>query len=127
LSRCYDGDTCTFLGLEESVRFARVDTPEMDAECEAEVNEAQQKVRKKLRSADHICVDIKEKGKYGRWSAEVYADGTNINDWMLANSAAVKYGKEPRGNSGDDNESAGTVPVGEVNCDDHVDCGGLKS
>lgn len=88
---CYDGDTCAFSEFSEDVRLARIDTPEMDGDCEVAAREARAVLRWKLRSAETVRVDSVNTGQYGRVIGEVYADGQNVSNWMLRHRFATRW------------------------------------
>lgn len=91
LQSCYDGDTCDFTGFTESVRLARIDTPEMDGRCRAAAVEARKVLLWKLRMARSIRVDSVGTGSFGRVVGEVYVDGVNLSDWMLEHRFATEW------------------------------------
>jgi len=111
LASCYDGDTCTFRGLDRRVRLADIDTPEMDGRCRARATEARYALIRKLRHAQQIRVRVEEIGYYGRFIAQVWADSTNVNRWMRRQGYAVRYGEETCAAAGSE-ERAGTDPQG---------------
>lgn len=122
LQSCYDGDTCDFTGFEESIRFARIDTPEKDGACKESAMDARRALLNRLQDARTIRVVPKEEGYYGRVVAEVYADGTNLNDWMLNRGHAVEYGKETCNKSSVSGSSSSKSNQGK-----DMDCGDFKS
>lgn len=91
LERCYDGDTCTFTAWTESVRFNRIDAPEMRGECPDADREARDVLLELLRGATTLRVDSLETGFYGRIIGEVWADTVNASDWMLREGYAAQY------------------------------------
>lgn len=92
---CVDGDTVdieTDLGFSVKVRhrfrLARINTPERGAAGWAEATAA---LRAKVQGK--VCTIQSEKlDKYGRYLAEIIVDGENINDYLVVNGFAVKYG-----------------------------------
>ena len=85
--RCYNGDTCTFefRGKKYNVRFARVDTPVIQAQCNAELRKARQArdfVIQRLRSARVTLKDC-SKGQYGRQVCEVYANRIDLSKALI--------------------------------------------
>jgi endonuclease YncB( thermonuclease family) len=92
LVSCHDGDTCDFKQFDAAVRLADIDTPETDGNCQNKASSAREELLDLLTSADTICVVREEKGYYDRWIAQLYADGTDVNDWMIEHTSAVEYG-----------------------------------
>jgi len=108
---CYDGDTCDFEELDESVRLARIDTPEMYQACHPVAERSKAALSRLLRRADQICIEIEGKGVYDRYIGELYADGRSVSDFMLSNDHAVEYGRdtcdrEPADQSSENSENA---------------------
>lgn len=91
LESCHDGDTCTFTAWNESVRFSRIDAPEMDGDCPEAAREARDALLGLLRGATTLRVDSLETGFYGRIIGEVWADSVNASDWMLREGHAAQY------------------------------------
>ena len=97
--RVKDGDTLVLdidLGFniiykQQVIRLARINCPETSSEEGLKVKEI---VTNLLLNKTVIINSIKdEKDKYGRYLAEVnLADLGNINDYLLNNNYAVKYG-----------------------------------
>jgi micrococcal nuclease len=86
----YDGDTLRAdidLGFgvwikNQSVRWLEIDTPELRGEEREEGLAARDYVRSLILDKDVILKTYKdEKGKYGRWLAEVYFIDTEIIEW----------------------------------------------
>jgi len=100
--KVYDGDTITIaskLPFPDSpiykfpVRLLGIDCPEIKGSTETE-----KKLAKTARDALSTRINGKivllknvSTEKYGRLLADVYIDGENMNQWMLANNYAVKY------------------------------------
>ena len=100
--KVYDGDTITVasrLPYKKSplyrfrVRLARIDAPEIKGKTKYEKECA-------VISRDELASWIYQKRvhlkqnrteKYGRLLAEVYCEGVNVSDWMLARGYAVPY------------------------------------
>jgi len=99
----YDGDTIKFivdLGfstfMKITVRLSGVDTPELrdsDPVMKAKAYEAKDFVRELLINAKEIIIKTeKDKtGKYGRYLATVYYDGTNLNQQLVDAGMAEAY------------------------------------
>ena len=51
---------------------------------------ARELIKEMVASATQITVNTTEKGKYGRWIAEVVVDGVNLSDFLLENGLAVE-------------------------------------
>jgi len=100
--KVYDGDTFTIASklpydsspiYRFSVRLNGIDAPEMKCKTNVEKLHA-------VKSRDALSSIILHKKvkltnikteKYGRILADVYLDGTHINQWMLDNKHAVQY------------------------------------
>jgi endonuclease YncB( thermonuclease family) len=96
----YDGDTFTVmidLGFgvykQETIRIARIDTPELRGKEKHKGYESKEALVKLLSSKTCYLI-YKGKGKYGRALCEVYTGDaqTNVSDYMLENGYAKKYG-----------------------------------
>ena len=88
VERVIDGDTIV-LTTGERIRFARIDTPELDTR-------KGKRVAKWLRNrieGKKVKIVRKGKGYYGRTIGEVYYQGVNLNDQLLETGRAVKYKK----------------------------------
>ena len=86
--RVIDGDTIV-LATGERIRFARIDTPELNTR-------KGKRVAKWLRNkieGEKVKIVRKGKGYYGRTIGEVYYQGVNLNDQLLETGRAVKYKK----------------------------------
>lgn len=93
---CYDGDTCTFLGVRDTavtVRLAGIDTPEMDSNCRVSAGRAKRALRDQLQSAETVRVRPVETGRYGRVIGRVYADTIDVSRWLIRRGLAVPYGQ----------------------------------
>jgi len=96
----YDGDTITAtvdLGFR-SFRVMRfrlwgIDTPELRGPEREQGLIVRDIVRAKILGKFVTIKSYKDKtGKYGRYLAEIILeDGTNLNDWLVANGHAVEY------------------------------------
>lgn len=97
--RVIDGDTIDAeldLGfgvyMTQRLRFARINAPEMSTAA-GPVSKAE---LEKLLTGKALTVQTKrgtvdEHDKYGRYIAEVWVEGNNINDLMVEHGFAVKY------------------------------------
>ena len=93
----YDGDTITVdidLGLGvwvhgEKLRLHRINAPEVRGGSRPEGILSRDWLREQILGKEIIIQTIKDrKGKYGRYLAEVWQDGTNINDALVTNGFA---------------------------------------
>ena len=102
--KIYDGDTITVvidLGFgvtkKEKLRLASIDAPELRGDERPAGLKSRDWLRAKIQSAveDNTDIIIKtfrdRKGKYGRYIAEIYIDGVNINQQMITEGYAVAY------------------------------------
>jgi micrococcal nuclease len=88
----YDGDTVTAdidLGLSawihgEKLRLNRINAPEIRGAERPDGLVARDWLREKVLGQSVIVQTIKDrKGKYGRYLAEIWLDGQNVNDQMV--------------------------------------------
>lgn len=100
VTEVYDGDTITAnvdLGFntwrrDEKLRLYGIDAPEVRGEERPQGLISRDALRAKILGKDVIICTIKDKtGKYGRYLAEVYLDGANINAWLIENDYAEPY------------------------------------
>ena len=103
----YDGDTLRAdidLGFSvwlknQSIRWLEIDTPELRGEERPEGLKARDRVRELILDKDVILKTYKDdKGKYGRWLAEVYFIDTqelvwsnSINEQLIQEGFADPY------------------------------------
>lgn len=74
------------------LRLARIDTPEMRGAEKEEGKKARDYVRGLILNKDVEIHTVKDKtGKFGRYIAEIYIDGENINDKIVADGYAKYY------------------------------------
>jgi micrococcal nuclease len=103
-AQVYDGDTLKKvlidLGfnmfIKTDLRLARINTPEIrtrNKEEKAAGYISRDYLAGLLVDSDDITVHVLKKGKFGRWIAEIYKDGKNINDLMVKTGHAMEYGK----------------------------------
>ncbi len=94
----YDGDTVTAdidMGLNiwahgEKLRLNRINTPEVRGDERPEGLISRDWLREKLMNKAVLLQTIKDKkGKYGRYLAEIYLDGVNINDQLVTDGLAA--------------------------------------
>ena len=97
----YDGDGSIHVHIDQgfyikqfaiSLRLARINAPEIRG-VNALVKKKGIAARDRLYgilSEAPFWIETKEKGKYGRWVAEIFIDdGTNVNDLMVLEGHAV--------------------------------------
>lgn len=99
--RAYDGDTVTLdidLGFEtwlnnQTIRLYGIDTPEIRGDERQEGLKSRDYVRDRLENANNIILKTykDKKGKYGRWLAEIFVDGENLNHTLVGLGLATKY------------------------------------
>lgn len=97
ITSVYDGDTVTAdidLGFHiwahgEKLRLHRINTPEVRGVERPQGLVSRDWLRKKILGKDVLIRTIKDKkGKYGRYLAEIFLDGTNINDQLVKEGLA---------------------------------------
>ena len=99
----YDGDTFRvdinslppIVGKNIPIRVNGVDTPEIRGKCQYEKNlalEARDFVRDKLSNAKEIKLTNLQRGKYFRVVANVVVDGVSLEQELLDNKLAYRYG-----------------------------------
>jgi len=101
--KIYDGDTITVsisLGFnittKQTFRLANIDTPEIKGDERHDGLISRDWLRERLSKAmENNGIVIKTykdtKGKYGRYIAEIFVDGVNINKQLLAEGLASVY------------------------------------
>ena len=98
ITEVYDGDTVTAdvdLGFSvwirgERLRLARIDAPEVRGDDKEAGFAARDFLRDLILDKPIIVQTIRDgKGKYGRYIAELWLDGENINDRLVAEGHAV--------------------------------------
>jgi len=94
----YDGDTVTAsidLGMGvwkrgEKLRLAHIDAPEVKGLTREQGLVSRDWLRGEVQGKQVIIKTIKDKkGKYGRYLAELWLDGSNINDRLVKNGFAI--------------------------------------
>ena len=94
LVRCIDGDSVVLdvdLGFKlhrqhDSYRLGRIDAPEMSTEAGPSSRDA---LVAMLALSSSLMVTTSTADKYGRGLVELFADGVNLNDRMVAEGFAV--------------------------------------
>jgi len=89
IKSCYDGDTCTAVDGEK-IRLACIDTPELKGKNANKIpaKEARDFLNQ-LVANKKVSIKRMTKDRYGRTVAEIYKDGTNIQE-LIVNKG---YGK----------------------------------
>lgn len=95
--RWVDGDTllCLIdLGFythkEERLRLARVDTPELRGAEKEDGKRVKQIVTDRYPKDTILMIESKKRDRYGRFIAELYYEGENINQWLIDNGHAIE-------------------------------------
>lgn len=100
VTKVYDGDTITVdidLGLnvtmkDQTLRLYGIDTPELRGSEKEEGLKVRDWLRELIIEKKVIIRTHKDsKGKYGRWLAEVFYNGENLNEKMLSLGYAKEY------------------------------------
>ena len=96
----YDGDSITVdvdcgFGIilrKQKLRLLGIDTPELRGDTIVEARVSRDWLREKILNTQIIIKTYKDrKGKYGRWLAELFVDGININNQMITEGLAKVY------------------------------------
>ena len=97
--KVHDGDTCTvrtdFRDFDFPIRFARIDTKELNAGG----HDARDWAKSRL-EGKNITVGIDKKnrvGRYGRLIGEIILDGMNINDEEMRMGIATPFAQKNEG------------------------------
>ncbi len=108
ISTVYDGDTFyinihewpPIVGNHIAVRVKGIDTPEIKGKCMQEIQQARKAKQFTvafLRNAKVVVLKNMTRDKYFRINADVYADGKNLAEALIAGGLAVEYeGKKKR-------------------------------
>ena len=94
LVRVIDADTVVLdldLGFRlwrrnESYRLGRIDAPELPTDSGVAARSA---LVLRLSIAQSLSATTTKADKYGRWLVELYADGVNLNDWLVTTGHAA--------------------------------------
>ncbi len=95
----YDGDTVTamvdlgFLHFQEmKLRLYGIDTPELRGPERERGLVVRDILRDMILDQDVIINSYKDKqGKYGRYLANIFINGIDVNEWLVDNGHAVPY------------------------------------
>lgn len=93
----YDGDTITavvdlgfHISITEKFRLIRIDAPELRGEEREQGLISRDRLREMILDKDVIIKTYKDqKGKYGRYLAEIIFEDNNINDWLVSEGLAI--------------------------------------
>lgn len=94
LSSCHDGDTCSFWGVGRTVRLARIQAPELEWPYTGPGIVARDSLNVWLLRAEVIELEVVDIGYYGRYIGELWADGENVSDRLVASGLAEWYREE---------------------------------
>lgn len=95
----FDGDTCTAIvdlgmrvSVEITIRLYGINTPELRGAQKLDGIKARDFLRSKVLMKSVIIKTYKDKTeKFGRWLADIWLDGVNINQEMITNGHAIAY------------------------------------
>lgn len=102
VTNVYDGDTFrvdidqwpALIGKNAPIRINNIDTPELRAKCASEKQlalQAKEFTKSRLQNANEIELKHLNRGKYFRITADVFIDGENLADSLLAAGLAKVY------------------------------------
>ena len=91
ITSCYDGDTCTS-SIGEKIRLACIDTPELRGKRADPVpaKEARDYLRE-LVVGRKVTIRRITSDRYGRTVAELFIDGSNVQQQLVASGHAAIY------------------------------------
>lgn len=97
----YDGDTCTALvdlgfriNFEIKIRLSGIDTPEIRGEERELGLISKSRLEELVLNKDVIIETFRDRTeKYGRWLAEIYVGDVNVNQTLILEGLAKKYGE----------------------------------
>ena len=90
---CYDGDTCT-TKEGEKIRLACIDTPELIGSQANEIKAvAARDYLNELIAGRDVLINRITEDRYGRTVAEIYIDGTNVQQILVEEGLAIIYEK----------------------------------
>jgi len=88
IDRCYDGDTCTSTSGEK-IRLACIDTPELRGDrAEPIPARAARNYLRSYLAGKTITIRRITTDRYGRTVAELFADGVNVQEQLVATGHA---------------------------------------
>ena len=93
IASCYDGDTCRS-NTGEKIRLACIDTPELRGKrANPETAKAARDYLRRLVVGREVGIRRITKDRYGRTVAELFVNGSNVQQQLLAFSHADIYWK----------------------------------
>ena len=93
IKSCYDGDTCTAVDGEK-IRLACIDTPEINGKNANKIPaEEARDFLNQLVANKKVSIKRITKDRYGRTVAEIYKDGTNIQELIVKKGYGQIYKK----------------------------------
>ncbi|WP_299128286.1 thermonuclease family protein [uncultured Winogradskyella sp.] len=95
----YDGDTITaqvdlgfLVSREMKFRLYGIDTPELRGEERPEGLKVRDILRGRILDKEVVIYSYKDKqGKYGRFLANIFLEGEDINQWLIDEGHAKPY------------------------------------
>ena len=93
ITSCYDGDTCTS-STGEKIRLACIDTPELRGNNDDPIpaKEARDQLRE-LVVGRKVTIRRITTDRYGRTVAELFVNGSNVQQRLVASGHASIYGR----------------------------------
>ena len=96
-----DGDTVIAevslgfrISIEITIRLAGINSPELRGAQKLDGIKARDFLRSRILMKSVLIKTYKDKTeKFGRWLADIWLDGVNINQEMITNGHAVAYGE----------------------------------
>jgi len=92
--RVVDGDTVKaeidlgfHMSVRETFRLKGINTPENSTQIGRDVTV----MMKHMLEGQTVIMKTYKTDKYGRWLAEVFQNGTNINQWLVDTGNAIVY------------------------------------
>ena len=96
IKRCYDGDTCTTT-TGEKIRLACIDTPELKGKkADPEPAQAARDYLRRMVVGKEVGIRRITKDRYGRTVAELYLNGSNVQQQLVASGHAEIFWKYAR-------------------------------
>jgi endonuclease YncB( thermonuclease family) len=93
ITSCYDGDTCT-TDTGEKIRLACIDTPELRGKrAQPERAKTARDYLRSLVVGRDVAIRRITKDRYGRTVAELFVDGSNVQQQLVATGHAEIYWK----------------------------------
>ena len=93
IASCYDGDTCRS-NTGEKIRLACIDTPELRGKrANPETAKAARDYLRRLVVGREVGIRRITKDRYGRTVAELFVNGSNVQQQLVASGHADIYWK----------------------------------